>query len=58
MFFVEKVDNWYQGYVSQQGLVTWEKFTVDVCKRFGDSVLIDVVEEFNKLKQKGSVNEY
>ena len=29
-----------------------------LCERFGDRGMMDIVEEFNKLKQEGTVQEY
>ena len=30
----------------------------EICERFGDRGLVDIVKEFNKLRQKGSVLDY
>ena len=36
----------------------WAKFVEDLCKHFGDRNMMDVVEEFNKLRQKRMVQSY
>ena len=38
--------------------VTWEEFIVDVCARFRDDLGSKVVEEFNKLQQIGTLDDY
>lgn len=35
----------------------WATF-VDVCARFEDSIYADIVAEFNKLQQTGSISNY
>lgn len=37
---------------------SWEQFEEALCKRFGDLSLEDIVEEFMKLSQESTVNEY
>lgn len=51
-----RVDIWFHGYLAEKGVVNWEMFAQDICKRFDSSG--DVVEEFNKLTQHGTVEEY
>jgi hypothetical protein len=34
----------------------WEEFLGAICSRFGNKA--DIVEEFNKLTQKGGIEEY
>ena len=36
----------------------WEEFVEDLCEHFGDWNMMDVVEEFNKLRQEGIVQSY
>ena len=38
--------------------VNGQNLQKNLCKRFRDSGLMDVVEEFNKLKQEKSMREY
>nr|CAD1817770.1 unnamed protein product [Ananas comosus var. bracteatus] len=58
MHMEPKVDTWFHGLVAEKGVVSWETFALDVCKRFDSNGLTDVVEEFNKLTQQGIVEEY
>ena len=36
----------------------WIDFAEELCVWFGERNLADVIEEFNKLKQEGSVTKY
>ncbi|KAH0672946.1 hypothetical protein KY290_025229 [Solanum tuberosum] len=49
---------WYQLLVLSRGLLTWVEFKDELISRFGDILVEDVVEEFNKLSQVGSVDEF
>nr|CAD1820206.1 unnamed protein product [Ananas comosus var. bracteatus] len=53
-----KADTWFHGYVTEREVMSWEIFAQDVCKRFDSDGLRDVVEEFNKLTQQGTVEDY
>ncbi|EEF47098.1 conserved hypothetical protein [Ricinus communis] len=54
----DRADIWYQGWQAQTRSSDWGKFSEELCRRFGELAVEDVVEEFNKLKQKNSVLEY
>lgn len=51
-------DDWYQGWAKMRGECTWAEFAAEFCERFGERGMTDVVEEFNKIRQNGSVAEY
>ena len=51
-------DAWYQGWSKVREERRWEEFAEELCERFGDRGLSDVVDEFNKLKQVGTVLDY
>ncbi|KAL4351905.1 hypothetical protein GQ457_06G037700 [Hibiscus cannabinus] len=53
-----KAETWFDGYIMQKHRLSWHEFTADLCHRFSDRTDTDVIEEFNKLIQKGSVEEY
>jgi len=36
----------------------WDDFTKGLCERLGERGMMDIVEEFNRLKQEGMVQEY
>jgi len=38
--------------------VDWEDFVVNLCARFRDEIGGQVVEEFNKLQQQGTIDDY
>jgi len=52
-------DSWFQGWFRFRGLgVRWIDFGEELCRRFGEKNMADVIQEFNKLKQEGAVIEY
>ncbi|KAE8696106.1 hypothetical protein F3Y22_tig00110676pilonHSYRG00061 [Hibiscus syriacus] len=53
-----KAEIWFDGYIMQKHHVTWHEFEADLCHKFCDKAFVDIVEEFTKLVQKGSVEEY
>ncbi|XP_038995777.1 uncharacterized protein LOC120120131 [Hibiscus syriacus] len=58
MYLVGKAETWFDEYIMQKYRVTWHEFEADLCHRFCDRNYSDIIEEFNKLMQKGSVEEY
>ncbi|KAL4378560.1 hypothetical protein GQ457_02G035680 [Hibiscus cannabinus] len=58
MYLVGKAETWFDGYVMKKNRLTWHEFISDLCHRSDDRNYGDVVEEFNKLLQKGSVDDY
>ncbi|EEF36408.1 conserved hypothetical protein [Ricinus communis] len=55
LFLREKADIWYQGWQVQNIESTWDECAEELCKRFAELTVEDVVEEINKMKQKGIV---
>ncbi|KAH0720051.1 hypothetical protein KY290_006530 [Solanum tuberosum] len=51
-------ETWYNSMVLSVGVLTWVEFKEELCIRFGEILMEDVVEVFNKLNQTGSVDEY
>ena len=51
-------DAWFQGWIGVRDACQWAEFVEDLCEMFGDRTMIDVVEEFNKLRQETSVQAY
>lgn len=37
---------------------TWDEFAKGLCERFGERRTVDIAEEFNKLKQMETVQDY
>ena len=58
MYMVGKAEVWFSSYTMTRRNVSWEDFVVDVCARFKDEMGSRVVEEFNKLQQWGSLDDY
>ncbi|XP_052201138.1 uncharacterized protein LOC127807380 [Diospyros lotus] len=53
------VDAWYQNWKQAEGpWVSWRTFAEELCGRFGEKNMTDMVEEFNKLRQQGSIEDY
>nr|CAD1837469.1 unnamed protein product [Ananas comosus var. bracteatus] len=53
-----RADIWFQGYMAKKGAINWTLFSEEVYRRFDGKGMCDVVEEFNKLTQHGTVDEY
>ncbi|KAL4271596.1 hypothetical protein GQ457_13G023790 [Hibiscus cannabinus] len=58
MYLVGKAETWFDGYIMQKNKATWHEFTTDLCHRFCNKNFNDIIEDFNKLVQKGTVEEY
>nr|CAD1833683.1 unnamed protein product [Ananas comosus var. bracteatus] len=58
MHLEPRADIWFHGYLAEKKEVSWDSFVLDLCKRFDSNGLRDEVEEFNKLVQNGTVEEY
>ncbi|KAH0705262.1 hypothetical protein KY290_012090 [Solanum tuberosum] len=51
-------ETWYQSLVLSRGLVNWVDFKDELISRFEDELLDDIVEQFNRFVQTGSVDEF
>ena len=51
-------EQWFGSYIWGRRDVSWEEFIVDLCARFRDDLGGKVVEDFNRLQQTGTVDEY
>jgi len=51
-------DAWFQGWIQVKEGCPWNEFANDLCERFGDGSMMDVVKEFNKLKQEETIQTY
>lgn len=51
-------DEWYQNYQQANGVLAWPQFVEEIFVRFEPSGAADPQEDFNKLQQTGTVNEY
>lgn len=52
------MDEWYQNYQEANGVLSWPQFVQEIFIRFEPAGSEDPGEEFNKLQQSGTVNEY
>ena len=58
LYLIGKAESWYNSYIAVRRQVDWEDFVVDLCSRFKEDIGSNVVEEFNKLSQSGTIDEY
>ncbi|CAO2832351.1 unnamed protein product [Amaranthus hypochondriacus] len=58
LYMVDKVEIWVSSYLSNRKQVDWEDFKFDLVARFKDTTSSNVVENFNKLYNKTSLEEY
>ncbi|XP_057986676.1 uncharacterized protein LOC131171223 [Hevea brasiliensis] len=58
LFLVDRADAWYHNWVKREGSHSWIDFERDLCVRFGEEGLGDIIEEFMKMRQEGSLKEY
>ncbi|XP_027076964.1 uncharacterized protein [Coffea arabica] len=58
MFLEGKADNWFQGVKLVKPRLSWGEFSELLCERFSGRNSRDIVEEFNKLHQKGTIEDY
>ncbi|VFQ74021.1 unnamed protein product [Cuscuta campestris] len=58
LHMVDKAENWVTSYLSFRKFVAWHEFIMDVNARFRDDKGENVVEQFKKLEQKGSLESY
>ena len=58
MYLEGKAGKWFQGVKIEKPRLNWEEFGELLCRRFNDRTCKDVVEEFNKLQQVGSIDDY
>ena len=53
-----KADTWFHDYQESNDPFSWDQFVIDVSARFLEVGHDNIVGEFNKLVQKGTVEEY
>ncbi|KAL4351501.1 hypothetical protein GQ457_06G016560 [Hibiscus cannabinus] len=58
MYLQGKAEVWFDGYMMHKHRATWHEFVVDLCHRFFDKEFSDVIEEFNKLFQQTTFDDY
>lgn len=58
LYVVGKVESWFNSYIAVRRSVDWEDFLGDLCDGFKEEIGSNVVEEFNKLNQTGTIDDY
>lgn len=58
MYLKSKADIWFHGFITSYSEAYWEFFSIEIFRRFTEATAEEVIEVFNKLRQKGSVVEY
>ncbi|KAH9615398.1 hypothetical protein KSS87_015381, partial [Heliosperma pusillum] len=58
MYMVGRAESWFNSYIVVRQHVEWHDFIVDLCARFKEDIAGNVVEEFNKLRQTGTIDDY
>ncbi|KAL4347328.1 hypothetical protein GQ457_17G018120 [Hibiscus cannabinus] len=58
MYLIGKAETWFDGYIMQKNHLSWQEFVSDMTHRFTDKLHTDVIEEFNKIHQTSTVEEY
>lgn len=54
----DRAESWFNSYIATRIFVEWDDFVLDVCARFKEDIGVNVVEEFNKLVQTGTIDDY
>ena len=55
---VGQIETWFASYIAIKRNADWSDFIVDVCNRFKEELGSQVVEDFHKLQQVGTVEEF
>lgn len=58
LYLEGEADVWYQSLQEEQPGLLWEEFISHICQRFATRGYENLVGQFNKLTQKGKVEEY
>lgn len=55
---IDKAEVWVSNYLAIKKHIEWSEFVIDLSARFKDDMGLSVVEQFNKLQQLGTIEEY
>ncbi|XP_070018003.1 uncharacterized protein [Nicotiana sylvestris] len=60
LHLVGKAEAWFFSYQVSHGTISWKDFCEEICRRFveGYNSKFNLIGEFKKLEQKGTINEY
>lgn len=56
LFLMDKVDIWFYNW-NRSREYAWEEFNKEICNRFRNDGLEDMMEKFMKLRQENSIEE-
>ncbi|XP_071933071.1 uncharacterized protein [Coffea arabica] len=58
LYLRDRADTWFHRVFSGRGTIPWIELATTLCKRFGEGTPEEAIEEFNKLRQEGSIADY
>ena len=58
LYMFDKAEVWISNYLTTRKQVDWGEFVIDLSARFKDDISHDIVEQFNKLQQYTTLEEY
>ena len=58
LHMTDKAEMWISNYLSVKKNVEWSEFVIDLSARFKDESGLNVVEQFNKLQQTGTIEDF
>jgi hypothetical protein len=53
-----RAESWYNSFLVNRGQVSWQEWIQEIVERFEVRNVVGVVDEFNHLRQRGSLEEY
>jgi hypothetical protein len=54
----KRAESWYNSFLVNRGQVSWQELIQEIVERFEVRNVVGVVDEFNHLRQRGSLEEY
>ncbi|KAL2930706.1 Transcription factor bHLH25 [Bienertia sinuspersici] len=58
LHMIGKAESWVSSYLAVRASVNWQDFILDLTVRFQDHASENMVEQFNKIQQNGSLDDY
>lgn len=58
LFLIDRADAWYHNWIRGEGPHNLEDFERELCIKFGEEGLEDIVEEFTGIILEGTMEEY
>lgn len=54
----KRAESWYNSFLVNRGQISWQELIQEIVERFEVRNVVGVVDEFNHLRQRGSLEEY